>query len=74
MNAVIIPYHPRPLQLQLEQDLKRFSVLVAHRRFGKTVFCINHLMQKTLTAGHAAARGAYISPLFRQSKTIAWDM
>ena len=74
MGNVIIPYHPRPLQLDLEQNLKRFNVLVAHRRFGKTVFCINLLMQKVLTANHNAARGAYVSPLYRQSKTIAWDM
>jgi len=74
MNSIEIPYHPRPLQLQLEGNLKRFNVLVAHRRFGKTVFCINLLLKKTLTSPHLSPRGAYVAPLYRQAKTIAWDM
>jgi len=28
-------YTPRPLQTRLHEAVKRFSVLVAHRRFGK---------------------------------------
>ena len=33
-------YKPRPLQAEIHRKLKRFSVLVCHRRFGKTVLCI----------------------------------
>jgi len=36
-------YEPRPYQLDLHRSLKLFSVLVAHRRFGKTVFAVGHL-------------------------------
>ncbi len=32
-----IPYEPRPLQEKIHNELKRFNVLVCHRRFGKTV-------------------------------------
>jgi len=38
---IVIPYKPRKHQLEVHKDLKRFNVLVCHRRFGKTVLCIN---------------------------------
>jgi len=37
MNTITIPYKPRELQQQVHKSLKRFNVLVCHRRFGKTV-------------------------------------
>ena len=41
-----IPYSPRPLQRVLHAVLEtfRFVVAVCHRRFGKTVLAINHLV------------------------------
>ena len=43
---VDIPYDPRPQQKELHEKLKefRFSVLACHRRFGKSVMLINHLL------------------------------
>ena len=45
-----IPYTPRPLQAKLHQDLDkhRFAVLNCHRRFGKTILVILHLIRKAL--------------------------
>lgn len=74
MTIFTIPYNPRPLQKKLHHDLARFSVLVAHRRFGKTVFCVNEIIQAAVTANYRAPRCAYIAPLYRQAKTVAWDM
>jgi hypothetical protein len=51
MNTVI-PYTPRKYQKYLHQNIKkkRWSVLVCHRRFGKTVMMINHLLMTALEA------------------------
>ena len=70
---VKIPYTPRKLQRELHQSLKRFNVLVMHRRFGKTVFSINHLIRALLTSKQKNPRGYYICPLFSQAKATAWD-
>jgi phage terminase large subunit len=66
-------YLPRPLQRKLHQDLRRFNVLVCHRRFGKTVFCINHMIDRALRHTMPMPRFAYIAPTFGQAKRIAWD-
>jgi hypothetical protein len=71
--VVDIPYEPRPLQAALHQALKRFNVLVAHRRFGKTVFCINEIIRKWPECKKPNPRYAYIAPLYKQAKQVAWD-
>ena len=73
MTEVIIPYKPRPYQLELHNNLKRFNVIVAHRRFGKTVFAVNQLIRDVLTCPLPNARGAYVAPLYSQAKRVAWD-
>ena len=72
-GVIRIPYSPRPLQAELHQKLDRFNVLVCHRRFGKTVFAINQLLKDLFMCPHANARAAYLSPLYSQSKKVAWD-
>lgn len=54
-------------------SLKRFNVLVCHRRFGKTVMAINHLLDETLNCKKPRPRFAYIAPFRTQAKTVAWD-
>ena len=66
-------YAPRPLQAEIHQSLKRFNVLVCHRRFGKTVLCINELIDSALRCDRPMPRYAYIAPLYRQAKQAAWD-
>lgn len=65
-------YAPRPLQAELHARLKRFSVLVAHRRFGKTVFCVNELIARAAANERPEARYGYVAPLLVQAKDIAW--
>ena len=73
MAKVEIPYRPRPEQ-QLEHDrLVRFNVLVCHRRWGKTYFAINQLIRDVISCPLENARGAYVAPLLKQAKAIAWD-
>ena len=72
---VTIPYTPRKQQafIHKELDKKRFSVLCCHRRIGKTVMLINHLIKCCMTNQNHAPRFAYIAPTYSQAKKIAWD-
>jgi hypothetical protein len=52
--------------------LKRFGVLVFHRRAGKTVMAINELIRRIIRCPLKNARGYYIAPYYAQVKRIAW--
>ena len=70
---VKIPYKPRDLQAEMHKSIRRWNVLVMHRRFGKTVFAVNHLIKHALTCQLPRPRVAFIAPTFTQAKRIAWD-
>lgn len=53
--------------------MRRFNVLVMHRRAGKTVFCLNHLIDRALRHTMPMPRFAYVAPTYGQAKRIAWD-
>ena len=75
MTLVRIPYTPRVVQQYIHDKLDehRFSVIVAHRRMGKTVCIINHLIKAATLCKLPNPRFAYIAPYLNQSKDIAWD-
>tara|TARA_B100000424_G_scaffold263108_1_gene249963 strand:+ start:8043 stop:9350 length:1308 start_codon:yes stop_codon:yes gene_type:complete len=70
-----IPYTPRPLQAELHEalDKHRWAVVVCHRRFGKTVMAINHLLRHAVLCEKPNPRVSYIAPTFTQAKRIAFD-
>ena len=70
-----IPYEPRELQRKLHNQmaLKRWGVVVCHRRFGKTVWAINHILRAALMCEKNNPRLAYMAPTYRQAKNVAWD-
>jgi hypothetical protein len=72
---VVIPYNPRPLQLDIHKgmDERRWAVLVIHRRFGKTVMLINHMIRRALTCTADNPRFLYLAPFRNQAKRLAWD-
>ncbi len=70
---VELDYQPRDVFLPFHERTQRWSVIVAHRRCGKTVACINDLIYKAITEGKEDGRYAYIAPYYSQAKTIAWD-
>lgn len=72
-STVDTGYIPRPLQFGLHQGLARFSVVLCHRRFGKSVFAINTLIDKALRCKLPMPRYAYIAPTYSQNKRISWD-
>lgn len=71
-NVVESPYQPRPLSLDFHARKERFAIIVAHRRFGKTVMCINDLVDKALQCHLPFPKFAYVAPFYRQAKDIAW--
>lgn len=66
-------YVPRPLQATLHARLKRFNVICSHRRWGKTVFSVNELIDKSLTNNWRKPVYAYIAPTYSQAEKIAWQ-
>ena len=70
---VVIPYKPRPLQREIHASLRRWNLLVCHRRFGKTVFAINELIKQAAKCDKKMPRYAYVAPYYKQAKQIAWD-
>jgi len=70
---ITIPYKPRPLQKEIHKNLARFSVLVCHRRFGKTVLTVNELIKKCLQCKLPRPRYYYIAPTYSMAKRISWD-
>lgn len=76
MGEVIeIPYKPREHQLKIHEllDGNRFAVVVAHRRFGKTVAALNHIIREAVLNEQETPRYAYIAPTYGQAKRVAWD-
>jgi hypothetical protein len=74
-EVIEIAYKPREQQLAIHDlmDSKRFGVVVAHRRMGKTVSAINHLIKDAVLNQKEAPRYAYIAPTYGQAKRVAWD-
>jgi hypothetical protein len=75
-RVIELPYAPRSPQPEIHAAIEshRFSVIVAHRRLGKTVCMINHLIKDALpTEGLKERRYGYIAPYRNQAKNIAWD-
>ena len=74
-QRIKIPYKPRDLQAEIHTELEkyRWSALVLHRRFGKTVMLENQLIKKALTCDKERPRFGYIAPYLKQAKTVAWD-
>lgn len=64
----------REHQRQLYDARQRFNVWVCHRRFGKTTLALYCLIHDAYQNTHARPRYAYVAPLYRQAKLIAWDL
>jgi len=71
-TVITIPYKPRPHFLPFHSTDKRWIVIVAHRRSGKTTATLNHLQRDALKT--PKSRWAYVAPTYKMAKNIAWDM
>lgn len=73
-QKVQVTIKPRPQFRPFLESVKRWSVLVAHRRAGKTVAVVQKLVKCALTHQRPGPplRYAYIAPTRDQAKDIAW--
>lgn len=71
--AVKVPYTPRDVFKPVHADPRRFKVIVAARRTGKTVAAVNELIKVILRCPLPSPRGAYIAPTYTQAKEICWN-
>lgn len=68
-----IPYEPRDAFKGFHGRKERFACIVAHRRAGKTVACINELIRAAIKTEKNRPQVAYIAPFRVQAKAVAWD-
>jgi len=71
MATITIPYQPREWAEQFHNAKERWKVIVLHRRAGKTVAALNHIIRDALLI--PSSRFAYIAPTYKQAKDVAWD-
>jgi len=83
MTEIKIQYTPRPWAMKFHDSDKKLIVLVLHRRAGKTVASLNHLIRECFRMSpEEVKRGkpdkdkryAYIAPTYKQAKSVAWDI
>jgi phage terminase large subunit len=72
-QLIRIPYSPRPQFKPFHKRDKRFAAIVAHRRAGKTVSCLNDLQKAALLCEKPRPRFGYVAPYLKQAKSVAWD-
>lgn len=74
MTTVEIDYAPRAYFVPYHERHQRFACIVAHRRAGKTTACIQDSQKRALLLDRPRPRFAYIAPLLKQAKAVAWDI
>ncbi len=72
-RTLTVAYHPRDWQRKCHYALKRFNVLVLHRRAGKTELSIMELLDKAMRFTQGQGLFFYIAPFLKQAKAIAWS-
>lgn len=76
LEDIVLDYCPLPIwrkELHPIMDEYRFVVLVAHRRFGKTIGLINQVVKMALECNEKMPKYAYICPWKAQAKSVAWE-
>lgn len=66
-------YTPRAWQEYVHASLRRFNVLVLHRRSGKTVLAVNDKIDRAMANPLLNPQYAYIGATYGQAKRVAWD-
>jgi len=72
---IVSEYNPRPFQEQMHAGMEshRWSIIVAHRRFGKTVCVINHIIKMATLCSYPRPQFAYLAPTYAQAKKVSWE-
>ena len=73
-STIDLGFEPRPHQQLIYKSLKRFNVLVCHRRFGKTFLCIFNILDQAFRCPLKNPQYAYFAPTYAQAKKVAWTI
>lgn len=75
MSEFVGRYVPRPQFIAYHNRTERYAKIVAHRRAGKTVACINDLIGRNLLNQREwpPPKYSYVGPSFVQVKDVAWS-
>ena len=68
-----VNYTPRAWQRKCHMSMKRFTVLVLHRRAGKTELAIMELLDHAMKFESEMGLFFYLAPFLKQAKAIAWS-
>jgi len=69
-----INYALRKHQMEVYKTQDRFNVLLAHRRFGKTVLAVMiSVLENLKVSNHKQPQTFYYAPTFSQAKKVAWS-
>jgi phage terminase large subunit len=66
-------YIPRKVFLPLHTRKKRWAVVIAHRRCGKTVAMCADLVIGAMESSLPKPQFAYLAPFREQAKKVAWN-
>jgi phage terminase large subunit len=72
VHNIDLGYVPRAHFVPVHKRTKRWAAILAHRRAGKTVACINDLVDWALRCDKPDGRFAYVAPTYGQAKDVAW--
>ena len=72
-GEIRVDYVPRKAFIPFHNRSQRFACLVCHRRAGKTVASINEAVHRAIYSKKKRPRYAYVGPLLKQAKKIAWE-
>ncbi len=71
-QVIDLGYHPRRWQRECHLKRKRFTILVLHRRAGKTELALRELLDQALRNTEDLPLYFYVAPQLKQAKAIAW--
>jgi hypothetical protein len=69
----IVEIDLRRHQIEVWNQTARFGVLLAHRRFGKTVLAVAMMVKAALLCPHRRPQVHYYCPTYGQAKKVAWQ-
>ena len=74
-KEITLDFKPHLFQREAKAviDASRFTVLVCHRRWGKTVFAVMEVILAALFSQRPDFRGGYVAPFRKQAKDVSWD-
>jgi phage terminase large subunit len=71
-RLIELAYQPREQFDPFHDRKQRWAVVVAHRRCGKTVACINDTIKRAIECPKPNPRYAYLAPTYAQAKEVVW--